>query len=224
MTDGNLTKGILLQGRVSEWTGDIIREYKKKFPYATLLVQTWNTEKIDDIPCEVIQIDPPKPTYPHTSTVNHQILGTNAGLRKIQADVILKCRTDQFIHNNKIFEFYEKYCPKNKIMVPDAGTYEWIPRTSDFCQLATKEILLDFWSTTPLFDGSFPVEPGKYLTQHYVLKVKNDSRPWKITLRDYFYVKGYFEDFQIEYEKLNKFDRYQHLFSSNYPKSAKISQ
>ena len=64
--------GILLQGRVSEWLKDIISEYKVNFPYAHIVLSTWNTENVDDIDCEIIQSELPTQTQPHKNTTNHQ--------------------------------------------------------------------------------------------------------------------------------------------------------
>lgn len=218
----NFKAGILIQGGISEWTRDIVREYQKNFPSTDILVSTWTTDDIENIPCRVIQSKPPAPTNPHKSTVNHQIVGTNAGLKSIQGDVIMKCRTDQFIHNRNIFKIFEDSSPKNKIMIPDHGTYESIDyRASDFCQIARKSVLLNYWSSIPLYDGSVRIDGGKYLTENYIIRIKKDTRPWKITLREYFYVKRYHEDFQIEWEKLNKFEEYQDRYNIAYQKSAK---
>ena len=38
--------GILLQGRVSLWTKDIITEYKTNFPDAHIVLSTWDTENV----------------------------------------------------------------------------------------------------------------------------------------------------------------------------------
>ena len=59
--------GVLLQGRVSSWTNDIINEYKKNFPNAEIVLSTWKNENVDGINCKVIQSEKPSPTYPHSS-------------------------------------------------------------------------------------------------------------------------------------------------------------
>lgn len=212
-------KGILLQGKVSEWTPFIIQEYEQNFPDTEILLSTWTDENIKDITCKVVQTIPPKLPSPHKSTVNFQIVGTLAGLKKMNSDIIMKCRSDQFIHNNEIFKIYEESCCENKIMVPDLGTNKELKyRTSDFCQIATKKVLLDFWSSIPLYDGIHYEEAATYLSKNYVLNVKKDTRPWEITLREYFCVKRYHEDFQIEWEKLNKFDEYKNVYNDSFPK------
>ena len=53
-------KGILIQGKISYWTKHIIEFYQKKIPDAEILLSTWINEKIDDIACDVIQIEHPK--------------------------------------------------------------------------------------------------------------------------------------------------------------------
>lgn len=214
-------KGILLQGPVSKWTKDIVKEYKKNFPDVDIHFTTWKNEDVEGIDCDISYLDsPPLPT-PHKSTVNFQIIGTQNGLENIHSDVILKCRSDQFIHNKRIFEIYEKECPKEKIMIPSLGTYESIDyRTSDFCQLSTKKILLDYWSSIPLFDGSFAVESARYMTKNYVRNIKNDNSSWNLSLKKYFYIKDFHSDFQIEWEKINKFYEYQELYTRASPKRA----
>ena len=230
MSSNNFKFGILLQGLVNQSTIDIINEYKNNFPSAHILLSTWNTENTNDIPCEVVKSESPPlvclPNRPKIS-IDNQIVGTLAGLKKIRGDIIMKCRTEQFIHNEKIFQIYENCCPKNKIMVPDLGTYEDLVRTSDYCQVATKELLLEYWNSIPLFDeyhrilkkkpGSLYMDGGSYFTQNYILRGKKDRRPWKIILREYFCVKSYHHDFQIEWEKLNNNLDYQETYYRNFP-------
>ena len=103
-----MKKGILLQGPVTEWTADIVNEYKENFEDTAILLSTWTNENVDNITCDCIQIELPEPTYPHNSTINYQILGAKRGINKIDADVILKTKTNQFIHNNQIFDIFEK--------------------------------------------------------------------------------------------------------------------
>ena len=134
----------------------------------------------------------------------------------------MKCRTDQFIHNSKIFEIYEKECPKEKIMIPNQGTYETLDyRVSDFCQVGTKKILDDYWSSIPLHNGKLQIESGQYMTKNYILKIRNDDGPWKLVLRKYFLVKDVHDVFQMEWEKLNEFEDYQGVYKRNFPVSAK---
>ena len=216
-----LQKGILLQGPVSKWTKDIIKEYRKNFPDTHIHLSTWTGENTEGISCDVSCIEPPPFPSPHKSTVNFQIVGTQEGLKRVHGDVILKCRPDQFIHNKEIFNIFEKSCPKNKIMIPNLGTYDSIDyRTSDFCQLATRSMLSDYWDSMPLFDGSFAVEAAKHLTKNYVVNIRKDNSTWNLALKKYFYVKDFHSDFQIEWEKINKFEGYQELYTRASPKRA----
>jgi hypothetical protein len=205
---------ILLQGPISKWTKHIVKEYSQKHPDAQILISTWTNENIDDIPCEVIFSEPPCITKPFKSTVNYQIVGTQAGLKKVKGKQIMKCRTDQFIHNKEIFHIFENFCPIEKIMIPNLGTYEQREyRTSDFCQVATKSNLLEFWEKNSLFDGKNPIDGGTYLTENYVLNIKNEKLDWKKALRKYFFVIDFHKDFQIEWEKINYNYTYQETYS-----------
>ena len=95
--------GILIQGRVSSWTNDIVNEYKKNFPDAEIVFSAWKDEDVGGINCKVVQSEKPSPTYPHSSNINLQIIGSRAGLKAMNSEVILKCRSDIFIHNKNIF-------------------------------------------------------------------------------------------------------------------------
>jgi len=188
MLEKKQTIGILLQGKLFDWTKDIIYEYQQNFPTAEIIVSTWNDEKTQNLPCRVIKNIPPPPPKPFMSTVNFQIVGCQEGLKYLKTDLIMKCRTDQFIHNKKIFELFKTQCPPEKIMIPELGTAAKIidHRTSDFCQIGYREILNNFWKDIPLYNGKNYEEAATYLTKHYVLKVKNDHDPWRLSLRKYF--------------------------------------
>lgn len=218
------TLGILIQGKVSEWTKDIIHEYRENFPNAEIVFSTWKGENLENIECKIIQSELPSVPESHPNTVNYQIVGCQEGLKNIHSDVVMKCRSDQFIHNKSIFEMFFQSCPPEKIMVPELGTASKIieHRTSDFCQIAYREILLNYWNNIPLYTGIPWEESAKYMTKHYVLNTKNDNDPWKLTLKKYFFVKRFHEDFQIEWEKLNLFDNYKETYDLSYPNSATI--
>jgi len=212
------SKGILIQGRISAWTKNIIEEHKKNFPKANILVSTWTNENIDNIPCEVIQVDPPEPTHPYQLNVNLQKVGALAGLEKMNCDIIMKCRTDQFIHNKNIFRIYEQSCNHNKIMIPNYATLKTIDYyVSDLCQIATKDVLLDYWNIIPYYDGTFFGSAVIYLTLNYIIRGKKDLSPWDQCLKKYYYVKDFVSDFQIEWEKLEKLQVYKDTFEEWYP-------
>ena len=194
--------GILLQGKVTSWTKHIIIEYQKKFPNSQILLCTWTNEDIEEILCDVVQIDPPEPTKPHESNINFQIIGAQSGLKNMKSKIVLKCKTDQFIHNKNIFDIYKNKCSPNKIMITDLVTYDKEYRTSDFCQIGTKQILEQFWNANPLYDGSFPIAPETYLTKNYIINAKKDTRPWKDIMNEYFCIMDFHLDFQIEFVKL----------------------
>ena len=198
--------GVLLQGKVSSWTNDIINEYKKNFPNAEIVFSTWKNENVDGINCKVIQSEKPSPTYPHSSNINLQIIGSREGLKEMSSEVILKCRSDIFIHNKNIFKIFKEKCSSEKIMVPDIGSYPFEYRISDFCLLGTKKVLSDFWNSLEFYDGSYAIAPETYLTKKYIVNFKKDKRPWKEIMRKYFYITDFHLDFQIEWEKLSTND------------------
>ena len=200
--------GILLQGIVNDWTKKIIDEYEQNFPDAHILLSTWNTENTKDICCDVIKLEPPNdPRH-----INHQIIGTREGLKKINSEIIMKCRTDQFIHNKNIFNIFKNGCSKNKIMIQNFGTFSNVEYwASDFCQIGYRETLLEFWNSIQYFDGNWDENRTSFenpiteifLTANYIIKGKKDLRPWNEIIREYYYVKDYTHDFQVEWERFN---------------------
>jgi len=210
-----ITTGILLQGRKENWTVPIIEEHQQNFPDSEIVVSTWDYEDVSDIPCKVIQTKLPEPTSPYQSTKNYQIIGCRNGLKEMTSDIILKTRTDIFVHNPNIFKIFLAE-NTNKIIFPDSGFAKesrdyWI---ADYVQLSTRENLLDYWNLMPLHDGTTNEAVEKYLTRNYVLKIKNDNRPWDIVRDEYYLEKRYHEDFQIEFEKSVYLEHYQDLLLS----------
>ena len=163
--------GILIQGKVSSWTNDIVNEYKKNFPDAEIVFSAWKDEDVGGINCKVVQSEKPSPTYPHSSNINLQIIGSRAGLKAMNSEVILKCRSDIFIHNKNIFKIFKENCPSEKIMAPDIGSYPFEYRITDFCLLGTKKVLSDFWNNLEFYDGSYPIAPETYLTNPSTLEI-----------------------------------------------------
>ncbi len=194
--------GILIQGSITEWTPHIINEYKENFSEAEILLSTWNNENIEDINCDLIQLEKPGKTSPHESNINFQIKGAVEGLKKMESDTILKTKTNQFIHNRKIFEIFKEDCKESQIMTTELNSWhDRDYRITDFCQLAKKEVLEDYWHNMPYYDGTFAIPPEVYLTKNYVVNFKKDTRPWSDIINEYFCLKDYFTDFDIEFEK-----------------------
>ena len=161
--------GIILQGAVSDWTKKIVEEYQQNFPDSQILLSTWNTENTTDIPCDVIKLEPPNDPY----HINHQIIGSREGLKKINSEIIMKCRTDQFIHNKEVFQIFNSGCSKNKIMISNFTTFTNVDYwASDLCQIGYRDTLLDFWRSIKLFDGSWNPIPESILQQITSLKGK----------------------------------------------------
>ena len=194
--------GILLQGAVTDWSEKIVKEYQDNFSDAEILFSTWKTQNVENITCEVLQLDEPK-NIPSSFHINHSVKGALEGLKKMNADVIMKCRTDQVIHNKYIFELYEEANSKNKIMIPNFITFDDIDYwASDICQVSTRETLLEYWNSIEYFDGTMLPHVEIYFATNYILHAKKDLSSWKEVLGKYFYVKDFVKDFQIEWLKM----------------------
>ena len=194
--------GILLQGAVTDWSERIVTEYQENFPDAEILYSTWKTQNVENITCDVLQLDEPE-NVPSSFHVNYQVKGALEGLKKMNADIIMKCRTDQIIRNKHIFELFEKANSKNKIMIPNFITFDDIDYwASDICQVATRETLLEYWNSIKYFDGTCLPHVEIFLTTNYILHAKKDLSPWKEVLGKYFYVKDFVKDFQVEWPKM----------------------
>ena len=129
----------------------------------------------------------------------------------MNADIVMKCRSDLFVHNSNIFEIFLKENMYSKIMYAEFDLKKekreyWI---SDFCQVSKKEVLLDFWNNIDLDDGKYLVDTEMWIIRNYILKNKKDKRSWNSIKDKYFFSKGYHDDFQIEFEKTVKFEYYQ---------------
>jgi hypothetical protein len=115
----------------------------------------------------------------------------------------MKCRTDQFIHNKNIFKIFENACSKNKIMIPNFPTFDNVEYwASDLCQIGYRETLLEFWNIIQYFDGGWVPLPEIFFTANYIIKGKKDLRPWNEIIREYYFVKDYTKDFQIEWKTM----------------------
>ena len=202
------TTGILLQGNIRGWTIPIIEEYQQNFPDSEIVLSTWNNEDVSNIPCKVIQSDLPEfgsnnSVFNHIRSNNYQIVGSRNGLKEMKSNIILKTRTDMFVHNPNIFKIFLAENVEDKIMYPHSRLHKdskdyWI---YDVIQLSTKDTLSNYWDSMPLHDGQKRIPPEEYFTKNYVLNIKKDYRPWKIVRDIYFIGKRYHEDFQIEFEK-----------------------
>jgi hypothetical protein len=207
----DITTGILLQGDIRGWTIPIIEEYQANFPDSEIVFSTWENEDVSKIPCKVIQSKIPEETHPYKSTKNYQIIGCRNGLEEMKSDIILKTRSDVFVHNPNIFKIFLAENFKEKIMYPSLELIKesrdyWI---NDYCQVSSKETLQNYWDLMPLHDGRNNLTVEGYLTRNYVLQIKNDYSPWKIAHDKYFIKKRYHEDFQIEFEKVVMNEYYQ---------------
>lgn len=211
--------GILIQGPVEKNTKKIISEYQKLFPNAEILFSTWLNQDVIGITCKVLQIKPPKLSNHFKSNINFQKNAILEGLNKIDCDIVMKCNSDQLIHNNFIFDVYETFCPKDRIMISNYPTLEEIDYfASDFVQIASKKLLLNYWNSIKKFDGTFPSSSEIYLTANHIIREKKDLDPWKICLQKYYFICDYKDEFQIEWFKLSNEQELLDNFNKLYPK------
>ena len=212
--------GIIVTGLVTDWTIGVINEYKINFPSAEILLVTWKSENIDGIGCRTLQLE--RPTWLKTSkpksewqfSINIQVLQITNGLQNLDCDVVMKCRSDQFIHNSNIFEIFAKKCAQEKIMVPRLQYEEDEFQIVDYCMISTKKIMDDFWYNQPYYDGSYYTGVEEYIVKNYVKNFKKDSRNWKIIKDEYFFEQDSDRIFQIEWEKLATVKDYQEKFKN----------
>lgn len=199
-----------MQGQISEWTKDIVQEYKNNFPTAQIVISTWIGEKTDKIPCEIVKTELPSLTNPYRNNTNYQIVGTQKGLQKMKSKIIMKCRTDQFIHNHNIFKLFLESCTKDKIMtsVPQHRFDKREYIVIDYYQIAFKEVLMEYWNLMPFFSFSENIMPEIHLTKNYIHNIKKDMGSWSTVKKKYFCNKDQHLDFKMEWEKDMKFESY----------------
>ena len=220
---------IVIRGKITEWTPDIVREYQTNFPNSEIVVSTWNNQKTDDISCKVVKNEEPEMPSPHIVTINHQTTLAKKGLEKISADIIMVCRSDQFIHNKNIFKIYRNKCPKTKIMVSTIPMfihglpqdYRYTYGINDICQIAKSELMHKFWDHVPHFDGSKSVSVARTIIKNYVKNVHKDDRDWKIVKDEYFYERDYYRDFKIENARPILFKNYRRAWNTTIKKFEK---
>ncbi len=202
--------GILLRGLLTDWTKYIIEEYEEKFPNAEIVVSTWDHQDVSNLSCKTVQNSEPV-KQKLNPTINRMIVQIQKGLESMDSEIILQCRVDQFIHNKNIFKIFEKSC-KNKIMVPHIGTETRNYYCNDYAQLATKEIINEFWFNMPYFEGDSKISTEEYLAKQYVTKIKHDLSPWEKCQHKYFCFKGFFEDFKLEWQSFANYSSYSDLY------------
>ena len=211
--------GIIVSGLITDWTRDIINEYRINFPSAEILLVTWKSEHVGGINCRTLQLERPtwlkkNPKSQYQFSLNLQILQITNGLQNIDCDIVMRCRSDQFIHNSNIFEVFTKKCHQEKIMIPKFQYEEGEFQIVDYCMISTKKIMDDFWYNQPYFDGSYYTGTEEYIVKNYVKNFKKDSRNWKVVRDEYFFEQDYDSIFQIEWEKLATLKDYQEKFKN----------
>ena len=199
--------GIILHGLVHESTKDIVGEYESNFPEAEILFCTWKSQDVKDISCKIIQIDYPsflkKPdeyVNRHAFAINIQILQAREGLKHTNVDVVLRSRSDLFIHNKDIFEIFSKECDERKILVP--FIYEPDEFIPDYFQIAHKSVLETYWNSQEFHDDDPEyITQEEYTTKNY-LRHFDEIDDWKKLRKKYFFEADWKKICKCEWMKL----------------------
>lgn len=206
---------IVIQGPLikdNNFTLETIRIYKKLFPNCTILLSTWNTEdeeylkRISKEHIEIILSD--EPQYPGTSHRNYQIKSSLAGIKraqKINAEYVLKTRTDQrinavngieFLYNMlMVFPVAHGYKQNRRIIGVSLNSYKYRPYgISDMNLFGQIDDMLLYWERKPDMSPKYAGEKMKVgefikagfcnevdLSSNYLKKI---GRELKWTVRD----------------------------------------
>ena len=112
----NLPKlAIVLQGPIitdHEFTFETLKLYRKHYPYAIIILSTWNDEEISAITksgnLDIDIVLNQKPNYPGESNINLQIVSTRAGMKRAKAlgaEYVMKTRTDQRMYAPNVDQY-----------------------------------------------------------------------------------------------------------------------
>jgi hypothetical protein len=213
-------QGILLQGSRCIWTKDIILSYKNSMPNSIVMLSTWDDEDTSDL-CDICEIV--KTKKPNGYNIHFQKTGSLEGLKRLNCQTILKCRTDQYIDAPYMFNMFRTKVRKSKILISNYTTLETMDYfASDFCQLAERDVLLNFWNSIDENVGAVN-HPEQHLTKCYILNYWKDRSAWKNALRRYFHVADFNNDWKIKWLKLDTLSEYKLTYKLWFPKCVKIS-
>ena len=207
MSDNKI--GIILMGLVDESTKDIVNEYENNFPDAELLFCTWKSQNVEDISCKIIQIDYPsflkkkdEYVHPHAFTINISILQAREALKCIDADIILRSRSDLFIHNKEIFNIFLKNCDDSRIMVPYIYEQEKLV-VVDYFQIGYKSVLEKYWNSQEYHDdNSEYITQEEYNTSNYLKYLDEKLDDWERLKNKYFFEADWQKICKCEWTKL----------------------
>lgn len=158
---------IVIQGPIvydQDFTLETIKLYKKYFPKATIILSTWNYERVEYIQkikeqdIEVLSNEPPQ--QKGSSNVNYQIVSSRNGIKLAKeksVDYVLKTRTDQRIYNPNALEYFVNltnnfvltgdYKQNKRIIGCSLNTFKYRPYgLSDMNLFGQIDDLLTFWN------------------------------------------------------------------------------
>ena len=171
---------IVIQGAIlhtEQFTLETVRMYKKMYPFAHIIVSTWEHEDCAQMETEegVHIIYNRKPEYNGPYNLNLQITSAPAGVTKAKelgAEFTLKTRTDHRMYNRNAFETMtnmlnyfkpsERSNQKKRILLGTGGNVFRPYLIPDMFVFGDTDDMLELWSA-PLVPPDAP-HPGGYKT------------------------------------------------------------
>jgi hypothetical protein len=157
---------IVIQGPIKKernFTFETVKIYKKHFPDATIILSTWEGEKIPaGLDCEILLNK--KPAYQGHTHINMQIESTKNGMmraKELGFKYVIKTRTDQRIYAPNVKEFLfnlintfplKHPVQKQRLITPSLFVWKNIPYSlHDMWMFGTIDDMLLYWS--PEYDN-----------------------------------------------------------------------
>lgn len=103
---------IVLQGRYTEYTDDIIESYLKVPFVNNIILSCWEDDDIHEQSDRVKVVKNQFPLTPGTDNRNLQIVTSLNGIKQVKTDIVIKMRTDQkYTYHSMIqmYHFFMKY-------------------------------------------------------------------------------------------------------------------
>lgn len=189
---------IVMQGPIlhtENFTLETVRLYKKIYPWAKIIVSTWEGEDAQEVEKEgAAVLYNTKSQYRGPYNVNLQIISAREGMRAAAgSEYVLKTRTDQRMYNPNIFESMTNtlsYFPagphshqQKRLLFATGGHLHRPYLMPDMFVFGTAKDMLEYWDA-PLVEEGAPnpggdtiFRPELYLGSNYLQK-KGWSLKW----------------------------------------------
>lgn len=196
--------GIVIQGplnKKNDFTLETIKIYKKIFPGHKIILSTWDTEdknylkKFANLNIELLLN--PTPKNGGFKNINFQLISTLNGIKlakKLNAEYVIKTRTDQRIHRTDLLPFLHNllklFPPKNnfdqnqRIIINGYGSRtSRLYHATDMFMFGHIDDIYKYWDHEPMEKIDDPENfcPEKFLLSQFM---KNIGRDLKWTKED----------------------------------------